>query len=309
VTGRPSSPSGGSASTPPSDVEPWALCALLAWLVITVGWWALALWPLPDASPEWLARARAVCFNATATGLPDASGWLLLVGQPAGMLGVLVVAWPRAVRSTLGALSKGTAGRVLLGVSGAIVLVGLSAAGARVAGSRAAAAVEIVPDPVHPVDPARDRPRVAPLDLVDQRGVRTTLARFAGRPILLTFAFGHCETVCPVVVRNARAVQDASPRSRRPVILVVTLDPWRDTPARLAHLADAWQLDQDGYALGGSVDEVNGVLDAWGIGRSRDGLTGDIVHAPTVFGIDPAGRLEFVSTGEIESLRRLVGAG
>src|SRR5688500_19433216 len=62
-----------------------ALTALAAILVITAAWWALALWPAA-AEPEWLARTRAACFGSERGGLPDAGGWVLLVGEPIGML-------------------------------------------------------------------------------------------------------------------------------------------------------------------------------------------------------------------------------
>src|SRR3990172_488363 len=70
-----------------------AVAALGSLAAITAAWWALALWPVPGGVPEWLARARFVCFNAGPDGLPDASGWLLLVGEPIGMLAVLLAVW------------------------------------------------------------------------------------------------------------------------------------------------------------------------------------------------------------------------
>jgi len=75
------------------------MIGLVALLGITVAWWALALWPVEGVPPAWLERARAVCFNAGPSGLPDASGWLLLVGQPIGMLAVLMVIAGDAVRT------------------------------------------------------------------------------------------------------------------------------------------------------------------------------------------------------------------
>jgi hypothetical protein len=38
---------------------------------------------------------RAVCFGAARDELPNAGGWVLLVGQPLGMLGILLTAWGR----------------------------------------------------------------------------------------------------------------------------------------------------------------------------------------------------------------------
>jgi len=291
----------------PTAIEPWALAALVSWLAITIGWWALALWPLPGEAPDWLTRARAVCFNTTGTGLPDASGWLLLIGQPIGMLGVLLVGWPKAIGSTLRGLSGRAPGRLALVTGLTIVMGGLLAAGVRVANARAAAVVRIVPDAAHPAAEQRHEPVPADIDLIDQDGGRVSMARLRGRPVLLTFAFGHCETVCPVVVKNANAVRAGMAESDRPVLVVVTLDPWRDTPARLDHLATVWELGDDDLAAGGTVGQVNAMLDAWGVARTRDERTGDIIHSPLVYGIDREGRIAFVSTGESGSLRDRVG--
>jgi len=73
-----------------------ALGALATILAITAAWWALALWPLAGA-PAWLARTREVCFGAAPGGLPDAGGWILLIGEPVGLVTVLAVVWGGAL--------------------------------------------------------------------------------------------------------------------------------------------------------------------------------------------------------------------
>ena len=84
-----------------STTRAWvALGALGTVLAITIGWWALALWPVDAETPAWFVRTREVCFGAMASGLPNAGGWLLLVGQPLGMLLILVIGWPDSVSTT-----------------------------------------------------------------------------------------------------------------------------------------------------------------------------------------------------------------
>src|SRR4029453_8060356 len=96
----------------------WALVALGLILVLTLGWWALALWPLPDNSPEWLLRTREICFGNPADGLPLPGGWILLLGQPIGMFAVLFTVWGGAVRKGLNQLRESRGGRILIaGVS------------------------------------------------------------------------------------------------------------------------------------------------------------------------------------------------
>ncbi|NIU76185.1 MAG: hypothetical protein GWN71_22260, partial [Gammaproteobacteria bacterium] len=244
--------------------------ALAFLLGVTAAWWALALWPVPGETPEWLARTRAVCFNATESGLPDASGWLLLIGQPIGMLAAMMVIWGRPVRAGLRALGGVRAGRVALVATLAGVVIGLGAAGARVLSASERASFSLPADGLPPdTYPRLDRPAPG-LGLVSQHGQRLDWARLEGRPALVTFAFGHCETVCPAIVRQTldvwerareRAASGELETSRVPRVVVVTLDPWRDTPARLHHIARHWEIPEDGFVLSGDVETVNDVLD------------------------------------------------
>lgn len=286
--------------------------ALAFWLVATAGWWALALWPL-RAAPDWVARARAICFNTTASGLPDASGWLLLIGEPIGMLAALLVIWGRPVREGLGALAASLAGRALLAATLAGVLVGIGSVARLVSAS--AGAVVALPRSERPPDsyPRLDR-EAPPLGLVDQHGRRLDLAQVRGRPALVTFAFGSCESVCPLVVRQALEAQalqrardaDAAGGTRAPRVIVVTLDPWRDTPTRLAHIAHHWDLSEDAFVLSGDVDEVNAVLDAWNVARERDPRTGDVAHPPFAYVLDASGRIVYAAAADSATLVELL---
>lgn len=284
----------------------YALVALVAILAVTVGWWALALWPVPG-NPAWLDRARIACFNTGPDGLPDASGWMLLIGQPLGMFGFLVLVWPREVATGLSRAARGPLGKTALALVVLIVLGGLSGAAMRV-GAGIAARAPRTDLPV--VMTAEEHPRLdrqAPaLDLVDQRGQRVTLASLEGRPALLTFAFANCHDICPVVVEQARAARDAAWTREGAALVVVTLDPWRDTPARLTMLADRWSLDgARDYILSGTVDEVEAVLDGWNVARTRDTATGQIAHPPLTYVLDDNGTIAFVTLSGGEVLRQL----
>jgi protein SCO1/2 len=276
-------------------------------LVVTAAWWALALWPAPDEPPAWLLRTRQVCFNTGLDGLPDASGWLLLVGQPLGMLAVLLAGWGGAVRSGMAALAARRVGRIAIALVLAGVTAGLAGAVARVRG--VSEDVDVGPSAVPDTYPRLDRAAPA-LDLVDQRGESLDLASLRGRPALVTFAFGQCESVCPAVVHEVLEAQarlrERGPTGRTPRVVVVTLDPWRDTPSRLDHMARHWQMGDDAFVLSGSVEAVNGVLDAWSVPRERNPDTGDLAHPPLVYVLDPAGRIAYAATGDPEVLVQLV---
>lgn len=272
----------------------WPLGAVGFVLLVTAAWWTLALWSVPGA-PDWLERARSVCFSLGESGLPDSAGWLVLLGQPPVMFGALLVGWGREIRESVGQLVSSRSGRIVAASVAAASIAGLSLAGARVASAR-------MPDAEwaevgSSASPVRiDRPVPTLSDLVDQRGDAFSLARLAGRPAFVTFAFGHCASICPAVVHQTLAARDELGVDWP--LVVFTLDPWRDTPGRLPTVARQFGLDEArDHFVGGGIAAVEAALDNWGISRSRDTRTGDIVHPGLVYLIDAAGTIAYAATG------------
>jgi protein SCO1/2 len=288
-------------------LRPWlATGALAAILIVTASWWALALYPVGPAAPEWILRTREVCFGATENGLPNAGGWLLLVGQPLGMLIVLVAVWPAELAAGIGRLTSRMSGQVVTGLVAALMTAGLAGVAVRVArageevfdaGANRSIAARLTR--VNDAAPA--------MELIDQHGRNVTLESFRGRPVLVAFAYAHCETVCPVIVTDV-VTAAARLRDTRPAVLIVTLDPWRDTPSRLPAIAAAWRLHDDASVLSGPPDTVNRVLNAWRIPRTRNERTGEISHPSLVYIIGVDGRIAYVVTGDVDTIAAAVRA-
>lgn len=278
-------------------------------LAVTAGWWTLALWSAPGA-PEWLERTRSVCFNVTESGLPDAKGWLLLLAQPPTMVAALLIVWGREVRQTLAHLLASGGGRAIVGATVVVVLAGAGLAGARVADARLPEVAWGTEAPFPTTHDRLDRPWPPLRHLLDHTGEPFSLSSLGGRPALVTFAFGHCETLCPVVVQQVRASRDELDRKAQPgagmSIVVFTLDPWRDTPGRLRPLLEQWGLDPSrDFVVGGAVEAVEAGLDSWGVARTRDPRNGDIVHPGLVYLVEPGGTVAFSSAGGVDHLVEL----
>ena len=285
-----------------------ALGALAVIVLVTAAWWALALWPATGATPAWLLRTREICFGAAPDTLPNAGGWILLIGEPIGLVAVLVVIWGGALREGLaGALAR-PVGRVLLAGAALGVTGGLVATARVVAEVRGEPfAVRSSGDVAGAVAAARVDAAAPVLRLVDQRGDSVTLERFRGRPVIVTFAFGHCTTVCPLTVAAARsATRRLSDRGA--VLLVVTLDPWRDTEFRLPFLATAWELGDGMHVLSGDVAQVERTLTAWRVPRARNPSSGDVTHPSMVYVVSPAGRLAYALGADAEAIVAAVRA-
>jgi protein SCO1 len=282
-----------------------AVTVLATILAITASWWALALWPVGAEAPGWLLRTREVCFGSRADTLPSAAGWLLLVGQPVSMVILLVTIWGEELRAGLTLATARAAGQLALGVGLALVVAGLGAVVVRVHTANAE------PFATGTIDVAAQLTRVSDVapavSLTDQFGREISLESFRGRPVIVTFAFAHCETVCPLIVADVLAARrqiDSVP----PPVLVVTLDPWRDTPSRLRSIATSWRLDPDAHVLSGPPDVVERTLNAWRVPRARNQKTGDISHPSIVYIVDADGRIAYVVTGGVEGILAAVRA-
>ena len=286
----------------------WPLGAVGFILVVSVAWWGFALFTLPGV-PEWVARARAVCFNVTDNGLPDAKGWLLLIGQPPAMLLALYTGWSPEVRATLAHLVTQPSGRGLLGGTVVFVITGFALAGLKVVDAQLPAPSlnpmgMTVGEPLPETYPRLDRPWPVMAELVDQSGSPFTLESLSSQQAFVTFAFGHCATICPMVVHSARGARLELGRDMP--IVVFTLDPWRDTPGRLPELLEQFELDPArDFVVSGSIEAVNAALDALQMVRQRDEQTGDVAHPALVYLVEGDGTIAYGATGVLDHLVQL----
>ncbi len=73
-------------------------------------------------------------------------------------------------------------------------------------------------------------------DWTDHRGEALRLEHLRGGPVIVTMIYASCETACPILVGDVQRLYDALPAEARADtrVLVVSFDPERDAPERLA---------------------------------------------------------------------------
>ena len=164
-----------------------------------------------------------------------------------------------------------------------------------------------------------DRP-VPQMALRNAQGRRTSLAALRGRVVVLAPTLTLCAEVCPMTTGAFEAMRhtvDADGLGSRVAFVEVTVDPWRDSPARLRAYArlTGVRLDQ----LTGSVAEVRRFWDFFQIGFRQvpqghpadvDWWTHrpesfDVEHADGVFLVDPQGRERTFFPGPADMRGRL----
>ena len=91
----------------------------------------------------------------------------------------------------------------------------------------------------------------APILLETSDGSHTRLDAFRGRPLLITMFYSQCSSVCPLLTVKLKRVDEEVPAGQRAGlrILMVSLDPARDSPAVLAAYAAEHHIDAPRWVL------------------------------------------------------------
>ena len=126
------------------------------------------------------------------------------------------------------------------------------------------------------------------LALRDQRGATISLRSLRGRVVLLTFLDSKCVRECPI---EGRVLGDVfrGIKATRAHTVVVSVDPWADTPASARTFAARSGWSGDWQWLLGNKAALAPVWRAYDIAVKR--TPHDILHSTALYLIDPAGDL------------------
>jgi protein SCO1 len=200
---------------------------------------------------------------------------------------------------------------LLLGVALTLALLALAPDRAEAAGS--------VPGHVHGAPLGADAPldgaSLFHLDDVwtDQRGRAVRLADLRGHPTVVVMLYGSCVTACPVLLRDAELIDRALAAAdrARTRFLVVTFDPERDTPERMAAYAAEKGLEDERWSfLTGDDRAVKRLAGVLGVRYRPDGQ-GGFAHSNLITVLDPEGvvaaRLEGLGVGPDAAVAAIAG--
>jgi protein SCO1 len=139
----------------------------------------------------------------------------------------------------------------------------------------------------------RDSVYQLPLVLTDQGGHAADWRIRRGAPQVVAMFYSSCQYICPLIVDSGKAVDKSlTPKQRaRLKILLVSMDPRRDTPAALQHIVDKRQLDTRRWTLASPPqDEVRAVAGVLGV-RYRELANGEFNHTSALLLLDADGRI------------------
>ncbi|MEO0422379.1 MAG: SCO family protein [Pseudomonadota bacterium] len=146
---------------------------------------------------------------------------------------------------------------------------------------------------------AYPQPRPLPaFALVDDEGAPFTREHIEGRWRLLFFGFTHCPDVCPLTLSTlSQAVAPTSAQDAPAAqIVLVSVDPERDTPERMA--AYVARFGEDVVGVTGSAQAIADFAAAAAIAYGKVPLGDDgeytVDHSAAVLVVDPEGRIAAV---------------
>jgi protein SCO1/2 len=133
------------------------------------------------------------------------------------------------------------------------------------------------------------------LDLTDHHGKPRQLQDFRGKAVVLFFGFTHCPDVCPTTLAEiSQALKQLGPDAERVQVVLVTVDPERDTKEALAKYVTAF--DPRFLGMYGDMEATRRVAKEFKIyfEKRKTGDTYSVDHSGQSYVIDPQGRLRLL---------------
>ena len=129
--------------------------------------------------------------------------------------------------------------------------------------------------------------------LEDQAAQPFELARLRGHPVIVTFFYSHCETMCPTIISDLRSIEAGlSPQARDALrVVLVSFDGERDTTERLRVVAAERAIDIHRWTLVRGEDaEVRTLAATLGMTYRRTS-NGELAHGAILTLLDGEGRV------------------
>jgi protein SCO1/2 len=135
--------------------------------------------------------------------------------------------------------------------------------------------------------------RTISFSLTNQHGQTVTNKDLEGKILVVDFFFTHCTSVCPRMTNNLTTIQDAFKNDSTVLLNSFSIDPERDSAARLASYARKFHVSSGWNFLTGSKQEI------YRLARKRfyitatdgDGGPNDFIHSEKLVLVDKAGRI------------------
>jgi len=134
--------------------------------------------------------------------------------------------------------------------------------------------------------------------LTDQDGRAIDLDVHRGHPVLITMFYSSCPAACPLIIDTLRATEkELDPATRANLrVLMISIDPERDTPEALHRLAETRRVDTSRWTLARADSADVRTLAALLNVQYRQLPGGEFNHSSVITLLSPQGVVESSST-------------
>ena len=131
-----------------------------------------------------------------------------------------------------------------------------------------------------------------PLSFENDSGQTVSFSSFRGKPLILTLAYTHCGTACPVTLSRLKILEGAINEAHSSAqIAIVSMDPARDTVEQLKSYRASKQLGERWHLLRAPDKDVRSLSVLVGVSYRKDEPQGEIMHSNKLLLLDADGRI------------------
>lgn len=138
----------------------------------------------------------------------------------------------------------------------------------------------------------------------DQNGTTITEKDVEGKIHVANFIFTRCASICPIMTKHMKAVQDSFGNNNKVAVLSYSVTPWIDSVPRLKNYAKENNITSPNWhLLTGSQNEIyklarQGYFAEEDLGYTRDST--DFLHTEHVFLVDKSKRIRGIYNGTLQ---------
>lgn len=136
-----------------------------------------------------------------------------------------------------------------------------------------------------------------PFRLVDQDGRAVDQSILDHKWTAVFFGYTFCPDVCPTTLQTlGSASQELGPKAKDFQVVFVTVDPQRDTPAKLKDYLSSAAFPRGTIGLTGTPEQIAAIAKAYGVYYEKDGTGPDysVNHSSAIYLMDPQGHFDTV---------------
>ena len=145
--------------------------------------------------------------------------------------------------------------------------------------------------------------------LLDENDFEVTDQTYMGQVHLITFLFTNCTSLCPLVTSSIKQSLERSEDTRNTPVLIISVDPKRDTIESRNAFKNRWDLSSNWRYLNGNKKELNTIWKNFYLNPQESATESlnsqmnskyDIIHSSPVYILNNKGKPAVVHTNPID---------